>query len=319
MSVDILPPPGEFQTTEEIRDKRFLDKLAKRRRALLLWSLPVVVIAFLAALKLLSAVAINTAGQSAYDNQNHNTAAERFAALEFFNVIEPWKPYFNQGTAIYAGGDFFGATQEFEVALNMVPKAPEGEPRGADECTVRTNYSLAVEGLGDEARIAGDFAQSTARYTEAQDILADCGESGGNGGEQAQEAEERQQESQEQSEEQQQQQQEQQGEEPSGEPSETGTGEPSESGSESGSGEPSESGSESGSGEPSESGSESGSGEPSESGSESGSGEPSESGSGGESVDPRQEELQSRNEEAQASRDAEEQASGGGDGSGQNW
>ncbi|TDE98952.1 hypothetical protein EXU48_01800 [Occultella glacieicola] len=314
MSLDILPPPGEFQTTEEIRDKRFADKLAKRRRALLLWSLPVVVIAFLAALKLLSAVAINTAGQSAYDNANHNTSAERFGALEFFNVIEPWKPFFNQGTAIYAGGDFFAATQEFGVALEMVPKAPDGEPRGEDECMVRTNYSLAVEGLGDEARLAGDFAQSTSRYTEAQEILADCGESGGNGGEQAQQAEERQQESQEQSEEQQQQ-QEQQGEEPSGEPSETGTGEPSESGSESG--EPSQSGSESG--EPSESGSESGSGEPSESGSESGSGEPSESGSGGESVDPRQEELQSRNEEAQQSRDAEEQASGGGDGSGQNW
>ena len=309
MSVDLLPPPGEFRTTEEIRDAKFAAKLARRRKLMLLWSAPVVLIAFLAALKLLSAVLLNMAGTSAYEKQNYVTATDRFESLEFFNVIEPWKAPFNQGTAVYATGDFFTATTHLEVALGQVPTAPEGEPRGEEECMVRTNYSLALEGLGDEAMVASDFAMASDYYDQAQTMLADCGESGGNGGEQSQEAEERQQQSQEESEQQQEQQEQQQGE---GEEGEEGENEgESESPSDGESGE-SESPSDGESGGESESPSDGESGE-----SES----PSDGESGGESEsrDPRQEELEERNQEAQESREAAEQQSGGGDGSGQNW
>ncbi|WP_159618303.1 hypothetical protein [Ruania rhizosphaerae] len=309
MSTDLLPPPGEFRTTEEIRDAQFHERLARRRKLMLLWSAPVVAIALLAALKLLSATVINLAGTSAYDNANYVTATDRFESLEFFNVVQPWKAHFNQGTAIYASGDFFNATVQLEVALGLVPQAPQGEPRGEDECKVRTNYSLALEGLGDEASIASDFATATDYYEQAQTILSDCGESGGNGSEEAQEAEERQQESQEQSE-QQQQEQEQQGQDGQ-------EGDPSESPSEGESGGESESPSEGESGGESESPSEGESGGESESPSEGESG--GESPSPTESADPRQEELESRNQEAQESREASEQQSGGGNGSGQNW
>src|SRR5690606_26550761 len=114
---------GEFKTTDEIRDAKYADELRAKRKRLLLWSLPVMVLAFLAALKLLSAVALNMAGSSAYDNASYNTAADRFESLEFFNVVEPWKTHFNQGTAIYAGGQFFQATEQFKVALDLVPKS----------------------------------------------------------------------------------------------------------------------------------------------------------------------------------------------------
>ncbi|UFU02829.1 hypothetical protein LQF12_15295 [Ruania suaedae] len=304
--MDLLPPPGEFRTTEEIRDARFHEQLARRRKRMLLWSAPVVVIALLAAIKLLSATLINVAGTSAYDNAGYVTASERFSSLELFNVVEPWKAHFNQGTAIYAGGDFFNATLQLEVALGLVPQAPQDEPRGEDECKVRTNYSLALEGLGDEASIASDFATASNYYDQAQTMLSDCGESGGSGGEEAQEAEERQQESQEQSQQDQQQQEQEQQEGEEGE-----EGDPSESPSDGESGE-SESPSDGESGE-----SESPTGGESESPSEGESG--GESPSPTESLDPRQEELQSRNQEAQESREASEQASGGGNGSGQNW
>jgi len=295
MSLDVLPPPGEFKTTEEIRDARYAEELRAKRKRLLLWSLPLMLIAFLAALKLLSAVALNTAGSSAYENANHNTAADRFASLEVFNVIEPWKAHFNQGTAIYASGQFFQATRQLQVALDLVPKAPQGEPPGEDECSVRTNYSLALEGMGDEAMAAGDPAMGAVRYAEAQEMLVSCGESGGNGGEEAQEAEERQQESQEQAEEQQEQQEQEQ---------QQGEGEDPTDGPTDGESETPTDGESSGEGETPTDG-ESGEGGESES--------PTDSG------DPQQEELESRNEEAQQSADAEEQASGGGDGSGQNW
>ncbi|SEE69204.1 hypothetical protein [Ruania alba] len=307
MTADLLPPPGQFRTTAEIRDAQFHEKLARRRKLMLLWSAPVVAIAFLAAAKLLSAVLINLAGTSAYDNANHVTASERFESLEYFNWVEPWKAHFNQGTATYATGDFFNATLDLDVALELVPTAPDGEPRGAEECMVRTNNSLALEGLGDEASIASDFATATDYYDQAQTMLADCGEAGGNGGEEAQEAEERQQESQEQSQQQEQEQQEQNGE---------GEGE-SESPTEGESGGESESPTEGESGGESESPTEGESGGESESPTEGESGGESESPS--ESQDPRQSELEERNQEAQESREASEQASGGGNGSGQNW
>jgi len=315
MSIDLLPPPGEFRTTQEIRDAKLAEKLARRRKLMLLWSAPVVLIVFLAAAKLLSAVLLNLAGTSAYEKQNYVTATDRFSSLAFFNVVEPWKAPFNEGTAVYATGDFFTAKEHLDVALGLVPTAPEGEPRGEEECMVRTNYSLALEGLGDEAMIASDFAMSTDYYEQAQTMLADCGEAGGNGGEQAEQAEERQQQSQEESQEQQEQQEQEQqggggedGEEESESPSEGESGGESESPSEGESGGESESPSEGESGGESESPSEGESG-----------GEQSQSPSPGESTDPREEELAERNQEAQESREAEEQQSGGGDGSGQNW
>ncbi|UFU06276.1 hypothetical protein [Ruania halotolerans] len=308
-TADLLPPPGRFRSTAEIRDAQFHEKLAKRRRLMLLWSAPVVAIAALAAVKLLSAVLINLAGTSAYDNANHVTAADRFASLEYVNWVEPWKAHFNQGTAVYATGDFFNATQDLDVALGLVPTAPEEEPRGADECMVRTNYSLALEGLGDEASIAGDFAMAANRYDEAQAMLADCGESGGNGGEEAQEAEERQQESQEQNQEQQEEQEQQEQEGENGGESESPT--EGENGGESESPTEGESGGESESPTDGESGGESESPTDGESGGE--------SESPTESQDPRQSELEERNQEAQESREASEQESGGGNGSGQNW
>lgn len=305
MTTELLPPPGEFRTTEEIRDARFADDLRRKRRLLLLWSLPVMLIAFLAALKLLSAIALNMAGTSAYEHANHNTAAERFESLEFFNVVEPWKAYFNQGTAIYAGGEFFEAKEQLEVALDLVPKGEPGAPPGKEECDVRTNLSLSLEGLGDEAMAAGDPAMGANYFTQAQTALSNCGESGGNGGEEAQEAEERQEQSQSDAEQQQEEQQQQ------GEDGEEGESE-SPSDGESQSPEDGESSGESSSPSDGES-----SGDESESPSEDQSGD--QSASPTESTDPQQEELESRNEDAQQSADADEQASGGGNGSGQNW
>lgn len=297
MTVDLLPPPGEFRTTEEIRDANFAAELRRKRRRLLLWSLPVMVIAFLAAAKLLSAVAFNMTGSAAYGSANYNTAADRFSSLEFFNVVEPWKAHFNKGTAIYAGGEFFAATGPLGVALDLVPKSPDGEPRGEEECAVRTNYSLALEGLGDENLAAGNPAMALDYYDQAQDMLADCGEAGGSGGEEAQEAEERQQESQQDAQEQQEQQEQEndgQGDGQDGEDGEDGQETPTDGGD-----------GQDGQETPTD-------GEATD--------DPTDDGTGGESMDPQQEELESRNREARESADAEEQASGGGSGgSGQNW
>src|SRR5690625_4132670 len=192
MTSQTLPRPGEFKTTQEIRDARYAEHLGRRRRRLLWWSLPVVVLVFLVALKLVSATVINIAGISAYDNQNHNTAADRFSYLQVANVVERWKPPFNEGTATYASGDYFGAMGPLDEALELVPKEPEGQPRGELECAVRTNYSLALEGLADEALLAENPGTALDYLDQAQAMLADCAEAD-DAPDETQDADERQQ------------------------------------------------------------------------------------------------------------------------------
>ncbi len=196
-------PPITFATDIELRDAAFAEKLARRRKLLIRWSLPVVILAALVSLKLLSAVGLNLIGTQSYDRANYATAADRYVNTQFVNVVQPWKAHFNEGTAHYSAGQFFTAGRSLEVALEKVPKAPEGEPRGAQECAVRVNYSLALEGTADETLAVGDAAMAEGYYTQALEMLADCADSG-EGGETAEEAQDRQEQSRQESQDQQQ-------------------------------------------------------------------------------------------------------------------
>ncbi|MPV50592.1 hypothetical protein GCG21_11365 [Pseudactinotalea sp. HY160] len=314
-----LPEPGTFTTPAERRDALFASRLAARRRRLLLWSAPLVLLALLASAKLLSATLINMAGSSAYSSASYATAQDRYEDLKFFNVIEPWKAYFNEGTARYAAGEFFLATQQFDPALDLVPRAPEGEPREPLECAVRTNYSLSLEGLGDESLAANDPGMATNYYDQAQEMLADCGTSGG-GGEAAEQAEERQQQRQEEAQNQQEQQQGGDPDSPENPANPDSPANPSDSPS-AGDPTPGEESPTPGDegGDPSESPSEGESGgqDPSPTPSEGGPGEGTPSAEpSGRPTDPKEQELQDRNDEAN---ETGEQETGSGLGSGQNW
>src|SRR5690625_1845438 len=183
-----------FTTETQRRDERFAQKLARRRRLLLRWSIPVVILAALVALKLLTAVGLNLIGTASYDRSNFSTAIDRYRNTQVVNVVQPWKAFYNEGTAQYSAGKFFTATKRFDIALEEVPKTPPDQPRGEDECMVRVNYSLALEGSADEALAVGNAEEAEALYTQALDMLDDCADSG-QGGEVADEAQQRQEES----------------------------------------------------------------------------------------------------------------------------
>lgn len=196
-------PPISFASDVELRDAAFARKLQRRKQLLLRISLPVVIIAALLALKLLSAAGLAFVGNSSYHRANYSTAAARYANTQFVNIVQPWKAYYNEGTAHYAAGKFFTATQRLDVALEKVPKTPEDQPRGAEECAVRVNYSLALEGTADESLAVGDAVTAERYYTQALEMLADCADSG-EGGQTAEDAQERQEEGQQESQDQQQ-------------------------------------------------------------------------------------------------------------------
>lgn len=278
-------PPLTFATDTELRDAAFAEKLRRRRRLMLRWSLPVVILAGLLALKFLTAVGLNLVGTSAYDRANFSTAASRYTNTQFLNIVQPWKAYFNEGTADYSAGRFFTATQSFDIALDKVPKNPQDQPRGVDECAVRVNYSLAYEGIADETFAVGDAAMAENYYTSALEMLADCADSG-EGGETAEDAQERQEESQQQTRDEQ-----------------DDTGDPSE--------DPDPDDGDPDTGDP-ESADPDGS-DPDEGNGDDDSPEPS------PSPDSNQEELEERNQRANETDDPSDEQEGTGDGSGQNW
>lgn len=286
MSIDVrdLPLPGEFANWQQARDAQLASQLRARRRRLLLWSAPAVVILLLFALKLLSGAAIAWSGIHAFNQQSHATAASRFNWLHLGNVVERWKPHYNEGTAVYAGGDFFAASELLETALELVPSNEE-QPTEA-ECLVRLNLSLSYEGLGDEAAASGASANAIEHYQRAQDAIAMCGSSGGEDSSESEQATDDASERQGEKREEQEQQ------------SGDGDGEPQEGDSEA----------DGPDGESEGEGSDPQDGESEDEQSEP---EPT--------TDPQQQELEDRNAEAEAERQQRQDSEGGGAGSGQSW
>lgn len=281
---------GFYTSIEAAQEAQAVARASARRRKLLRWSAPVVVVLGLAALYLLAICVTVVVGERSYQAQSFPSAVRQFSVLKSANAIETWKPYYNAGTAEYSSGRFFAGTQELGHALTLVPRSPEGEPPGQAECLVRINLSLSYEGLGDEAARATDTEMALTYYEQALELVDGCGTGGGGGGSQeeqesADEAQDRQEQKQDEQREEQEQQQSGDGE---GEDSQPEDPENPEGGD--------------GEGE-----------DPSPAPSEGG--QPSEQ----PTTSEQQQELEERNREAQEQREREEQEEGGGAGGGQAW
>ncbi|MFH5821631.1 hypothetical protein [Georgenia sp. AZ-5] len=152
----------------------------RRRRGLLAWSAPVVLAALLAAGVLLGVPLGNLYARAAYDAGDAAEAAGRYGYQKGFTpvVVEPWKAWFNAGTASARDGAYFAAVEDLREAHRLVPPGTtdaHGNPDPATaECRVRTNLSLALEGMGDDSAAAGDLAMAQAYYLEAVDMIGPC-------------------------------------------------------------------------------------------------------------------------------------------------
>ena len=313
MSTTTTPPRGDrdfFTSIEAAQEARAIADARARRRKLLRWSSPVVAVVGLAAAFLLAICGVVLVGERSYAATSYTSAAGQFGVLRSVNAVETWKPHYNVGTSEYSSGRFFAATQELEHALTLVPRAPEGEPPGRDECLVRINLSLSYEGLGDEAARASDHPMAISYYDQALAMIQGCGSGGGGGGsQQEQESADQAQDRQEQKQDEQQQEQGGEGAEGEGEnegENQGGNGEDE--------GDQGEDEGEQG-GQPSPS--------PSDSEGEGGEGDPTPSDSGTPSetstMSDQQRELEERNRDAQEEREREQQEEGGGSGGGQGW
>jgi tetratricopeptide (TPR) repeat protein len=137
---------------------------AKRtRRRMILFSLPVVLLALFVAWKLLSMPVLAQRGIDAYDQGLFDRSVEASDSLMFLNVAEPWIPYFNRGTAHAAGQAYSDATDDLAKALERAPQ----ERR----CEVRVNLALAWEMQGDSYFEAGYFAGAIKLYETAKAVI----------------------------------------------------------------------------------------------------------------------------------------------------
>lgn len=211
-------------------------ELQRRRRKLLGFSAPLVLTGLVIASLLLGMWGGNLLGTRAYDEGGFEQAAAQYehpaplnSSTDPWNrLIEPWRAPYNSGTATFHTGDYFGAVESLRTALDLVPEAEEDDEGQLDpespECQVRTNLSLSIEAMGDDAAEDGDTDMAIAHYDEAQYVISTCTDEPDN-----EESQDRQQEK-----------EESQDDEPSEEPSDEPSEEPTEEPSDEPSGQPSE-------------------------------------------------------------------------------
>lgn len=125
------------------------------RRRLVTWSIPVVLVALVIAVKLLVMDAAAHRAVAGFYANSADAVHQAADTMAFANVVEQHKAPFARGDAWVVAGDFDQARAAFEQALELAP------PDSVDSCQIRVNLALALEKLGDAAHQAGD--EPTAR------------------------------------------------------------------------------------------------------------------------------------------------------------
>lgn len=141
----------------------------QRRRRMLAYSLPVVLIALLVIGKLLTVTIAGTVGAHAYSAGSYDRAltAARVAAIA--NVVEPYKAFYNAGVAHAGAGKLVSGRREFERALDLA--------NGPAECRVRVNLVVTIEAQGDAAAPRHNSGARAAEfYRDALQVAGDAPE-----------------------------------------------------------------------------------------------------------------------------------------------
>jgi hypothetical protein len=133
------------------------------RRRLLVWSAPVVLLAVVAAIKMISVVLIGDSAVSHFSRGDGAALHADASKLGVLNVIQPAKAPFARGSAAVLEGRLADADADFDRAL-----------RHGQSCPVRVNLELVRETQGDVAAAAGRTAAAEERYRSALNVVAEA-------------------------------------------------------------------------------------------------------------------------------------------------
>lgn len=135
----------------------------RKRKRLILFSLPIVIIVSLLALKLVSLSVLHRAALGNYNSTNYSGALRSWWPLRILNNIETYKVYFNEGDAYFMQQDYTKAKQSFEQALLLAP-APQ-------HCKIHVNLVLTAETSADVQFSAKNYEQAIILYDQAKAAL----------------------------------------------------------------------------------------------------------------------------------------------------
>lgn len=146
------------------------EKLRKaKRKQLLKYSAPLIVIICVLSLKLASPWFLYSQFHKSYASGNYAQAAGKISVLTIFNFMEPYKVYFNRGTSQYMAQNFESARKDLTIALERAPKEKE--------CIVRVNLVLTLVAIADQHITNKNLDEAIVVYDDAKAIIdaRDCG------------------------------------------------------------------------------------------------------------------------------------------------
>lgn len=115
-------------------------------------------------------------GDRAWRDGRHEAAERWFTVADRIDVVERWKAPYDRGVAAFSQERWLDAAELFERARQHAPEEAL--------CRVVLNESLSWEVLGDQLAESGDQAGARARWTRAEEVLAEaqgCSTDGGQG------------------------------------------------------------------------------------------------------------------------------------------
>ncbi len=145
---------------------RHLPARLRLRRRLLVFSAPLVVVALLAVVKMMSVVLAGNAAESHFAERNLGALRNDVSTLSVFNVIEPAKAPFAAGTLAVLENRLDDAYARFSEALSRTG--------AAQSCPVRINLALVRERQGDIEAWEGRPDAARDRYRSALTLVAEA-------------------------------------------------------------------------------------------------------------------------------------------------
>jgi hypothetical protein len=133
------------------------------RRRLLVLSAPLVIVALIAVVKMISVVVAGNSAVSDFDRGDVEALQDDVSTLNVLNVIEPAKAPFAAGTLGVREGRLDEADARFSEALSRTDPA--------QSCPVRINLELVRERQGDVDAREGRLDQARERYTSALAVV----------------------------------------------------------------------------------------------------------------------------------------------------
>ena len=145
-----------------IVDQEHIRKL-RRKRLFNFFILPIVILTLVGGF-LLRTEFFNLLYRASYNANNYSSAKTYTDMQNLANIIEPYIIYFDRGNALYMGGDYSSAENEYRSALL------ENPPKSM-LCKVYVNLSLSIEKQGDNEFDDKNYDNALILYNSAEAIL----------------------------------------------------------------------------------------------------------------------------------------------------